>query len=72
MTDPAPRLSSGPLPSARSDRHGAIDPEWDADANILTSRVVTRGRGKPNLIIGDFVDFPASLRFAGAAPDRER
>ena len=38
-------------------RHGAINLEWDADTNILISRVVTRGRGKPNLIIGDFVDF---------------
>lgn len=38
-------------------RHGAINLEWDADTSILISRVVTRGRGKPNLIIGDFVDF---------------
>jgi len=38
-------------------RHGAINLEWDADTSVLVSRVVTRGRGKPNLIIGDFVDF---------------
>ena len=38
-------------------RHGAINVEWDADTNILVSRVITKGRGKPNLIIGDFVDF---------------
>ena len=38
-------------------RHGAINLEWDADTGVLVSRVVTRGRGKPNLIIGDFVDF---------------
>jgi hypothetical protein len=38
-------------------RHGAINIEWDADTCVLVCRVVTRGRGKPNLIIGDFVDF---------------
>jgi hypothetical protein len=43
--------------STEPERHGAINLEWDADTNILISRVVTRGRGKPNLIIGDFVDF---------------
>ena len=39
------------------DRHGAINIEWDADTSILLCRVVTRGRGKPNLIVGDFVDY---------------
>jgi hypothetical protein len=43
--------------STESDRHGAINLEWDADTGVLTSRVVTRGHGRPNLIIGDFVDF---------------
>lgn len=43
--------------STDASRHGAINLEWDADTNVLVSRVVTRGRGKPNLIIGDFVDF---------------
>ena len=43
--------------SAIPGRHGAINLEWDADTRILISRVITRGRGKPNLIIGDFVDF---------------
>lgn len=43
--------------STESGRHGAINIEWDADTSILISRVVTRGRGRPNLIIGDFVDF---------------
>lgn len=38
-------------------RHGAINLEWDADTGVLVSRVVTRGKGKPNHIIGDFVDF---------------
>jgi len=43
--------------STVSGRHGAINLEWDADTSILISRVVTRGRGTPSLIIGDFVDF---------------
>lgn len=43
--------------SAIPGRHGAINIEWDADTSVLVARVVTRGRGKPNLIIGDFVDF---------------
>jgi hypothetical protein len=43
--------------SLHPDRHGAINIEWDADTSVLVCRVVTRGRGKPNLIIGDFVDF---------------
>ena len=43
--------------SIRDDRHGAINIEWDANTNILLCRVVTRGSGRPNLIIGDFVDY---------------
>jgi hypothetical protein len=39
------------------DRHGAINIEWDAKTNVLLCRVVTRGAGKPNQIIGDFVDY---------------
>jgi hypothetical protein len=38
-------------------RHGAVNIEWDADTKVLICRVVTRGRGKPNLIIGDFIDY---------------
>jgi hypothetical protein len=38
------------------DRVGAINIEWDADTSVLICRVVTRGR-RPNLIIGDFVDY---------------
>ena len=43
--------------STEQSRHGAINIEWDADTNILLARVITRGKGRPNLIIGDFVDF---------------
>ncbi len=45
------------LKSTLPDRHGAINLEWDADTNILISRVVTRGKGRPNLIIGDYIDY---------------
>lgn len=38
-------------------RRGAINIEWDGDTNILLCRVITRGTSKPNLIIGDFVDY---------------
>jgi hypothetical protein len=47
----------GKIHSTLPDRDGAINIEWDADTNILNCRVVTRGSGQPNLIIGDFVDF---------------
>ena len=43
--------------STLPDRHGAINLEWDADTGVLVSRVITRRRGRPNLIVGDFVDF---------------
>jgi hypothetical protein len=31
--------------------------QWDGATNILTCRVINRGSGRPNLIIGDFVDY---------------
>ncbi len=43
--------------STEPNSHGAINIEWDADTNILLARVVTRGKGRPNRIIGHFVDF---------------
>lgn len=43
--------------STEPDRHGALNLEWDADTSILLCRVVTRGKGRPNLIVGDFVDY---------------
>ncbi len=43
--------------STSADRHGAINLEWDADTCLLLCRVITRGKGRPNLIIGDFVEF---------------
>jgi hypothetical protein len=43
--------------SIASDRRGALNIEWDADTSILLCRVVNRGAGRPNLILGDFVDY---------------
>lgn len=43
--------------STEPDRRGAVNIEWDADTKVLICRVVTRGPGKPNLIIGDFIDY---------------
>jgi len=45
------------LRSTLPDRHGAINLEWDADTNVLISRVVTKGKGKPHAIIGDYIDY---------------
>ena len=36
---------------------GAMNISWDAETQTLTCRVVNRGAGRPNLIIGNFVDF---------------
>jgi hypothetical protein len=43
--------------STHPDRRGALNLEWDADTSILLCRVVNRGKGRPNLIVGDFVDY---------------
>ena len=40
-----------------SHRGGSMNIQWDGATNILTCRVINRGTGRPNLIIGDFVDY---------------
>lgn len=45
------------LHSTERDRRGAINVQWLAATNILLARVVTKSGNKPNLIIGDFVDY---------------
>ena len=42
--------------SAR-DKPGAVNVEWYGRANVLTARVVTRGRAGPSSIIGDFIEY---------------
>jgi hypothetical protein len=43
--------------STEPERAGAINVEWDARTHMLICRVVTRGSGRPNLIVGDFIDY---------------
>lgn len=43
--------------STEPERAGAINVEWDARTHVLICRVITRGRGRPNLIVGDFIDY---------------
>jgi hypothetical protein len=38
-------------------RRGAINVVWDAQAHILTARVVTRGSRRPSPIVGDFINY---------------
>jgi len=42
---------------------GALNISWNASTKTLTCRIVNRGAGKPNLILGNFVDF--LLRYYG-------
>ncbi len=37
--------------------YGAINIEWHQSTKMLICRVVTKGAGRPNLIIGDFIDY---------------
>src|SRR5215471_16490676 len=41
--------------STAPNRRGALNIEWDGDANILLCRLINRGAGRPNLVLGDFV-----------------
>ena len=43
--------------STLADRKGSLNMQWNRATNILTCRVVTRGLGRPNLIVGDFIDY---------------
>lgn len=45
------------LHSTENDRRGALNMEWDANTRILLCRVVNRGAGRPNSMVGDFVDY---------------
>lgn len=51
--------------STRKQRRGAMNLEWDPKTSILTGRVVTRGKNRPNRLIADFVDFMLGSRFKG-------
>jgi hypothetical protein len=43
--------------SEAEDRRGSINIQWNAATKVLSCRVVNKGSGKPNLIVGDFVDY---------------
>jgi hypothetical protein len=45
------------LRSRAQSRRGSINIQWNAATKVLSCRVVNKGPGKPNLIIGDFVDY---------------
>ena len=45
------------LRSTAQDRAGAINVQWDAGSMVLKCRVINKGSGKPNLIVGDFLEY---------------
>ena len=45
------------LRSTEADRRGALNIQWHPAGAVLQCRVVNRGAGKPNLIVGDFLDY---------------
>jgi hypothetical protein len=45
------------LRSRAEGRRGTINIQWNAATKVLSCRVVNKGPGKPNLIIGDLVDY---------------
>jgi hypothetical protein len=54
---PGRRHGWAKIRSSEADRRGALNIEWDADTSILLCRVVNRGAGRPNRVLGDFVDY---------------
>lgn len=45
------------LRSRAESRRGSINVQWNTATKVLSCRVVNKGSGKPNLIIGDFVGY---------------
>ena len=43
--------------SSLEGRYGALNIVWHGPTNVLLCRVVTRGPGKPDLVVGDFVGY---------------
>lgn len=61
--------------STTNGRHGALNVEWDASTAVLLCRVVSRGDGKRNLVVGEFVDylmqrFPKRIQAINILPRR--
>jgi hypothetical protein len=40
-----------------SEHYGGIRVDWDANTSTLTSRIVTKGNGKPGGILGDYINY---------------
>ncbi len=40
-----------------SDARGTLNIEWDGKTNVLSTRVVNKGGGKPDIISGDFISY---------------
>ena len=38
-------------------RQGTVNVKWEAGSSSLLCRVVNKGMGKPNLVVGDFIDY---------------
>jgi hypothetical protein len=45
------------LRSRAMGRRGTINIQWNGATKVLSCRVVNKGSGKPNLVIGDFVNY---------------
>jgi hypothetical protein len=45
------------ITSTATGRQGSINIQWIDSTNMLICRVINKGDGKPNLIVGDFVDY---------------
>ena len=45
------------LRSRAEGRRGSINIQWNAATKVLSCRVVNKGAGKPNVKIGDVVDY---------------
>ena len=54
---PGRRHGWAKLRSTDAARRGALNIEWDADTGILICRVVNRGSGRPDAVVGDFVGY---------------
>ena len=45
------------IKSTFPERQGTINLEWLDSTNMLSCRVINKRTGRPNLIVGDFVDY---------------
>lgn len=52
------------LYSKRGSGFGALNLSWDASTKTLVGRVINRGKGRPDAIVGDFTAYLLS-RFRG-------